>query len=287
MNRTKIEWVVDPDGKQGHTWNPVTGCRHGCEYCYASRLAGRFGGTPLKTKFIENAQVEQVVNGKIKDQTLDVWPDFETSTFWDARICDPLHRKKPTTIFTCSMADLFGKWVPDKWITDVLNIAWQCTHHKFLFLTKNPKRYKSFEYPGNCWLGTTVTSMDDAWRINKVRKLENNFLSCEPLLGDLSGADLRGIKWIIIGSLNRNGRAVPVGKGGTRAEWVEALVEEADIRDIPVFVKDSLWASPILKEWRQLPYLGEIKELKDSGIEELAAEEREKPDADGSWLMAK
>ena len=26
------------------TWSPVTGCLHGCEYCYARRIAERFGG---------------------------------------------------------------------------------------------------------------------------------------------------------------------------------------------------------------------------------------------------
>jgi len=28
MNKSKIEWCDS-------TWNPVTGCLHGCEYCYA------------------------------------------------------------------------------------------------------------------------------------------------------------------------------------------------------------------------------------------------------------
>lgn len=37
MNKTKIEWC-------SHTWNPVTGCFHGCPYCYARGIARRFGG---------------------------------------------------------------------------------------------------------------------------------------------------------------------------------------------------------------------------------------------------
>lgn len=40
MNKTNIEWCDS-------TWNPVTGCRHGCEYCYARRIAKRFGGYDL------------------------------------------------------------------------------------------------------------------------------------------------------------------------------------------------------------------------------------------------
>ena len=35
MKNTKIEWC-------DMTWNPVTGCQHGCKYCYARRIADRF-----------------------------------------------------------------------------------------------------------------------------------------------------------------------------------------------------------------------------------------------------
>ena len=35
MNKSKIEWT-------DFTWNPVTGCLQGCEYCYARRMANRF-----------------------------------------------------------------------------------------------------------------------------------------------------------------------------------------------------------------------------------------------------
>ncbi len=37
MNKTKIEWC-------DYTWNPVTGCLNGCEYCYAKKIVQRFQG---------------------------------------------------------------------------------------------------------------------------------------------------------------------------------------------------------------------------------------------------
>ncbi|MDE6981620.1 MAG: phage Gp37/Gp68 family protein, partial [Lachnospiraceae bacterium] len=37
MNRSKIEWC-------DHTWNPITGCRHECPYCYARTMTARFAG---------------------------------------------------------------------------------------------------------------------------------------------------------------------------------------------------------------------------------------------------
>ena len=50
MQKTKIEWVKSPNGKQGYTWNPITGCLNGCPYCYARKLAnGR-----LKSRYLAN-----------------------------------------------------------------------------------------------------------------------------------------------------------------------------------------------------------------------------------------
>lgn len=37
MNKSGIEWC-------DHTWNPITGCRHGCSYCYADKMSLRFCG---------------------------------------------------------------------------------------------------------------------------------------------------------------------------------------------------------------------------------------------------
>lgn len=40
MDKTKIDWA-------DASWNPVTGCLHGCAYCYARRIAERFRGCCL------------------------------------------------------------------------------------------------------------------------------------------------------------------------------------------------------------------------------------------------
>ena len=37
MNKSAIDWC-------DFSWNPVTGCNFGCEYCYARRQATRFSG---------------------------------------------------------------------------------------------------------------------------------------------------------------------------------------------------------------------------------------------------
>jgi protein gp37 len=173
MNKTSIEWC-------DYTWNPVTGCLHGCSYCYARKIAERFKGSKA-------------------------WPRGFEPMFHAERLNDPTKMKKPQTIFVCSMADLFGEWVPDLWIHSVFDEIWKAPHHTYIFLTKNPDRY--LRIPGecfkkNCWFGTTVTCDMEKRRIETLQKLPegNKFISFEPLLGKLTNVNLDGIEQVIIGA---------------------------------------------------------------------------------------
>ena len=66
-------------------------------------------------------------------------------------------------IFVGSMADLFGRWVPDDWIEQVFDACRRAPRHTYLFLTKNPQRYCDLASAGklptepNFWYGTTIT----------------------------------------------------------------------------------------------------------------------------------
>ena len=107
MKKTKIEWCDS-------TWNPVTGCLHGCEYCYARRITERFGNKlpdfSVYPKMYENCHM---VDSKFTDNP---YPHGFEPTFHAYRLDEPARLTKPRNIFVCSMADLFGEWVPDEWI---------------------------------------------------------------------------------------------------------------------------------------------------------------------------
>jgi protein gp37 len=170
-------------------------------------------------------------------------------TLYLNRMSRPAGIKKPQNVFVCSMADLFGEWVPDKWIDKVFDACNRAPQHRYLFLTKNPKRYEQFidiPMPNNMWFGFSQTKnvhigfdTHPSWKV---------FVSMEPLLEPLDRVQPEGVDWVIVGAEtgNRKGKVIP------KREWVEAIVNECRKNKIPVFLKNSLalvWGSSLIQEY--------------------------------------
>lgn len=191
MNKTKIEWT-------DYTWNPVTGCKHGCHYCYARRLAMRFEG------------------------------HFNPVIHLD-RFDQPSKIKKPSKVFICSMADLFGEWVDAQWIWQIIMTVKKNPQHTFQFLTKNPQRYLDFRFPDNVQLGCTIDKIktETNTEVNIMRTLSLShytFISFEPLLGDMSqlfrdstGECMKSVNLVIVGAMSGPGAIKP------KKEWVDSI----------------------------------------------------------------
>jgi protein gp37 len=150
-------------------------------------------------------------------------------------------------VFVCSMADLFGDWIPNEWIDSVFeSIRKAPDWWNFILLTKNPARYLEVDIPKNCWVGATATNqkeMDKA--ISAYTKLRNKipnvlFVSCEPLMGPIS-TDLSCLDWIIIGG-RRKSRRMPEGQ--PKWEWVENLLHDSRKFDIKIYFKTNLTVRP-------------------------------------------
>lgn len=284
MNKTKIEWCDS-------TWNPVTGCLHGCEYCYARKIASRFGGWkytpgmlavnvaedktyihPMKKYYGEANETKFGKVAVIKDPFLKddgskaPYPFGFVPTFHEYKLDMPKNWKKPRTIFVCSMADLFGDWVPDSWIEKVFEACEKAPQHRYLFLTKNSRRYTVLHYADklptkkdmrNIWLGATATNCEQirALDLDRLPRYANTFLSIEPLTEDVAlelHTERDNVMWLIIGAEtgNRKNKIVP------QKEWVENICRVADEAGLPVFMKDSL--IPIVGEEnmrREFPWI--------------------------------
>lgn len=210
MSKTKIEWTEV-------TWNPITGCTkvsEGCRHCYAETMSNRLKamGTPKYT------------NG------------FRLSLHEEA-LCEPFQWKQPTTVFVCSMSDIFHENVPFSFIDRIMNVIEQTPQHKYQILTKRVERmadyFSSKDIPPNIWTGVTVENADVKGRIDILRSIQSplRFLSCEPLLGDLGILNLEKIGWVIVG-----------GESGVQARpmkkvWVENLWNQCQAKNVPFFFK--------------------------------------------------
>ena len=249
MNKTKIDWADS-------SWNPVTGCLHGCTYCYARNMAHRFSGVGYELcghDFLGYDLLEldepYIWTDEYNEPHRIAYPADFKPTLHRYKL-DDYKNKSGRTIFVCSMADLFGDFIPDEWIKEVLDACAAAPQHRYLFLTKNPKRYIALAEKGllpeydNYWYGTTVTNSADfippcrAETLSRLKGL-NRFLSVEPLLGEIHGIALQNIHrfgWVIVGaeSGNRKDKVTP------ERSWIEAIAKICVIEKTPVFMKESL-----------------------------------------------
>lgn len=243
---TKIDWCDT-------SWNPVTGCRHGCKYCYARGIANRFGGYSLGAHATQANYVFNDGNYELDEYLLKLgcmdklrsapYPFKFEPTFHRYRLDQPKKWTEPRTIFVCSMADLFGEWVPLKWIQEVFEACKAAPQHRYLFLTKNPARYFGLAEMGllpkdkNFWYGTTTTTQkeDFFWSDE-----HNTFLSIEPIHGPFEKMEIgtlrRFTNWIIVGAEtgSRKDKIIP------EKAWIDELAACAWENEVPIFMKESL-----------------------------------------------
>lgn len=271
--KTKIDYVDS-------TFNPVTGCLHGCEYCYARGIAKRFEGGCLKadgtlhmpgidSRFYVRGEkhllaelkepVYRNVDGKLVKAP---YPYGFYPTLHEYRL-DEYANKKGRIIFVGSMTDLFGDWVPDEWIEKVFTACDNAPQHIYLFLTKNPMRYDELAKKGilrkrdNMWYGTSIT--DEKSAILSSMDVEilcvkgyNTFASIEPLLEEISRTECDYIahcfKWVIIGAETgkRKDKVIP------EKEWIRIIATVCKNKHVPVSMKASLkdiWDGTLLQEY--------------------------------------
>lgn len=221
------------------TWNPVTGCWHGCDYCYAREIAN----SPRMAR---------------------AYPKQFEPTFHPARLTAPANTPYPRTmtraadknVFTCSMADLFGKWVPDSWIFQIFTVVENHPEWNFLFLTKFPQRLQAIcdalnGFPVNAWVGCTV---DTQARVASAEKAFQDiratvrWLSVEPMQERLTFTRLDMFNWVVIGGqtasyFNNTPAFQPPW------EWVEHLWQQARRAGTSIYWKENLTVRPKEVPW--------------------------------------
>ncbi|MBA7703726.1 hypothetical protein ES703_112519 [subsurface metagenome] len=240
LNRTPIEWVKNPDGTQGYTWNPITGCLNGCPYCYARKLAnGR-----LKSRYLANKNLAPFPSLDYSDNPQSYPPNNPFyPRFWEDRLLQIQNAPKNSGIFVCDMSDLFGIGIPEDWTEDVLSEISLCEDCRFYLLTKQPQNLPKWSpFPSNCQVGITATNYTMlAYALEYLKGIQASvkYVSLEPMLERMNIPLLDkvfincGIKQVIIGAQTKP-TVMP------KIEWVEEIEAAARKAGIAIFEKDNL-----------------------------------------------
>lgn len=245
---TKIEYCQ-------HTWNPWYGCPDdgqrspACAHCYARSWAKRSGIVDF---------------------------DNEVRRASRATFNAPLNRRKYESgdkVFVCSLSDFCH---PAEEIGDMQMDAFDVMRERddltWLILTKRPDGLETMMQravfcgvdwpPPNWWLGVTVESNNQRWRIDELLAVPAavHFVSCEPLLGPLdlrpvllSSYDKAAHDPQMTGRENRNDKldwVIVGGESGPGArpmhpDWVRSLRDQCEDYPTAFFFKQ--WGN-----WNQL-----------------------------------
>lgn len=228
MAETKIEWT-------DATWNPVVGCSivsAGCTNCYAMRMAARLEamGVQRYSGLTRKSGGRAVWTGRVRcdEDSLSI----------------PNRWRGKRLVFVNSMSDLFHPDVSHDFIRKVWAAMEAVPQHTFQILTKRPDRMRQvlsmvgLSVLRNVWLGTSVESGEVLHRLDELRETPAalRFVSFEPLLGSVAGANLTGIDWAIVG-----------GESGPRSRaidvtWVEEVERLCRVSDAAFFFKQ--WGGP-------------------------------------------
>lgn len=119
----------------------------------------------------------------------------------------PFRWRQPRKVFVNSMSDLFHEAVPDEFISRVWTVMGETPQHSYQVLTKRPDRMADllgrpgFRVAPNIWIGTSVENADVLYRLDQLRGAQGfiRFVSFEPLIGSVAGADLQSVDWAIVG----------------------------------------------------------------------------------------
>ncbi len=223
---TDHKFIKVSDNKEWAGWvfNPIVGCKQGCEDCVYKEVAESVYDNfepqffPERFQAIKNTKV----SGKISPATRNV--------------------------LLCEMGDMLNPDIPFEWIEQTVEALFDAPQWNFVIRTKFPERFNDINWPNNTWLGAVVTNQaqaDHAGEVFKDKRYKNHtvFLSCYPLRSDIvfKQGTLSNVNWIIIGATTATDA---VQASQPEWNWIENILWKARENNCKVFFMNNIKVVP-------------------------------------------
>ncbi len=237
MKNSKIEWtdntenIIRIKGSRAYYCTKVS---PGCKNCYAETMSRRLAAMGHDAVTYEYKVMKEPPALELRRDILADWAK----------------RKHSQKLFVSSMTDVFGEFVPDEWVFEMLDAMIEATLQTFQVLTKRAGRMRELvnaycdregfaQLPAHIWLMVSVENQQYAdERIPELLATQCSVrgLSVEPLLGSVdlmisNGGAMPEIDWVIVGGESGYG-ARPI-----HPEWVRGLRDQCKENDIAFFFK--------------------------------------------------
>lgn len=176
MQKTSIEYLKGPDGKEGYSWSPIkmrcSPVSAGCANCWHLRFAKR-----------------HVANLTFGERAREAWAGG--SPMLNTReLVAPIRLRKSALIAVQFMGDLLHSSINPEDRCKIFRVMQQCPRHTFLLLTKRPEGYQCvagfLAGQTHIWVGVSVE--DQATADERIPLLLQTpaawrWVSVEPCLG--------------------------------------------------------------------------------------------------------
>ena len=262
MNKSEIEWV-------DYNWNPLSGCKAKCNFCYGQKRTLRFTGDRrwnITSGKYEKIDEVKVLNEQFLSPSGNVlnYPFGFAPTFHRYRLDIPQRWKMTRKILVCPYGELFGPWVDTEIIEEIFAACKKFPKHYFLFLTRYPKRYSELYREGklpkqdNFWYGYSLPLIEgDVFE----HPHYNTFAVMEPLI---EGCRVPDVNWLVIGAeIGRKTLPAP------SQEYIDEILAQAAKYHLPVFMSNSLSAYYDMTLRKEYPKKLQNTQLGDAYMERM------------------
>lgn len=231
---SKISWLYR-NGVEGYSWGAWRGCAKvspGCDHCWAESMEKRF----------RNPE-DRAVWGAGGKRVLAAVSGWKKPVAWNAKA----EREGTQPLVFCNpMGDIYERRdrEQERWMRRTMCLISDTPHLDWLLLTKRPENIPgAFLYVlPNMWFGTSIESMDYAWRRDELVKVPSpvHWLSIEPMLGPVHDIDLTDIEWVIVGGESGpNYRDDPAWES-----WAAAMRDRCREKGVAFYFKQHPWKTP-------------------------------------------